>query len=31
MVHEPSVDVYLPLYYVLVDTKNEDTYWRMLE
>ncbi|KAE9142185.1 hypothetical protein PF001_g13031 [Phytophthora fragariae] len=26
-----AVDVYLPLYYVLVDTKNEDTYWRMLE
>lgn len=31
MVYDTSVDVYLPLYYVLVDTKKQDTYWRVLE
>ncbi|ETN03634.1 hypothetical protein PPTG_23761 [Phytophthora nicotianae INRA-310] len=31
MVYDPSVDVYVPLLYVLVNSKSQETYWRVLE
>ncbi|ETK73572.1 hypothetical protein L915_19514, partial [Phytophthora nicotianae] len=30
MAYEPAVDLYLPICYVLVQNKSQETYWRVL-